>query len=171
MKHIAYDADQRMPISNFNSINQWSASATERLSGRCAMPNEYILVATKPDNSKVFWTWTGFSASEDRAARIVSLDFADTTFQIEREAHPNWKFDLRIYEAKPNYIPKPSYSSNFEHTRRYKQSLGAQIGVIEQIPNKPCLECGREIPVTLEQYNRTLWFPLCHECRVKAARR
>ena len=136
------------------------------------MANEYVLVATKPDDSKVFWNWTGFSASEERAARMISLDFADTTFQMEREAHPDWKFDLRVYETKPRYIPKPSYSSNFEHTsRRYKQKLGAQIGVIEQILNKPCIECGKEIPVTLEQYNRTLWFPLCHECRVKAARR
>lgn len=135
------------------------------------MANEYVLVATKPDASQVFWTWTGFSKNEERAARMSSLDFADTTFQMEHEAHPDWKFDLRVYEAKPLYIPKPSYSSNFEHTPRYKQKLGAQMGVIEQIFNKPCLECGKEIPVTLEQYNRTLWFPLCHECMVKAARR
>ena len=62
---------------------------------------EYVLVATKPDASKVFWTWTGFSKHEERAARMTSLDCADTTFDLERSAHPDWKFDLRIYKAQP----------------------------------------------------------------------
>ena len=64
------------------------------------MPNEYVLVATKPDGSKVFWTWTGFSKHEDRAAKMVSLDFVDCTFGIEKINHPDWKFDVRIQEAQ-----------------------------------------------------------------------
>ena len=102
---------------------------------------EYVLVATKPDASQVFWTWTGFSRYEERAARMISLDFADTTFGIERTAHPDWKFDLRVYGSQP----RP----------RYKQKLGAPMGVIQPAeefidecgPLPECHRCGLAVGV------------------------
>ena len=106
------------------------------------MPNEYVLVATKPDGSKVFWTWAGFSKHEHLAGRMISLDFADKTFGMERSAHPDWKFDLRVYEAQS----RP----------QYKQKLGAKMGVIEQIadefvdeigPLPTCAKCGLTVGV------------------------
>lgn len=41
---------------------------------------------------------------------------------------------------------------------------------VHEIETKPCLGCGAELPVTREQMERRLYFPMCQKCRLQAAR-
>ena len=35
---------------------------------------------------------------------------------------------------------------------------------------KPCFWCGKEQPVSEREYNNRLYFPMCHGCRILAAK-
>jgi len=40
---------------------------------------------------------------------------------------------------------------------------------IKESLSKPCFTCGKEQPITPEQYNRSTYFPQCQSCRVMVA--